>query len=128
MYWAEGAKTYPSLNMVNTDARVLRLFIAWVRRFIEPNAEFGLALHLHEGNVDEDARAWWTEALDLPGAMFTKTFIKPAGTGHRKNRWLHGVCRVKMRRSADAYHMTMTWIECLAEAWQQSPGKIVVGR
>ena len=42
MYWAKGAKTYPSLNMVNTDARVLRLFISWVRQFIDPAAEFGV--------------------------------------------------------------------------------------
>ena len=117
MYWAEGAKTYPSLNMVNTDARVLRLFISWVRQFIDPAAEFGLALHLHEGNVEDDAKAWWTNELDLPGANYTKTFIKPAGTGHRKNRWLHGVCRVKVKRSADAYYTTMAWITCLAETW-----------
>lgn len=117
MYWAEGAKTLPTMSMVNTDPRALRLFIAWIRSYIDPHAEFRLALHLHEGNVEAEARAWWAEELELHEAVFTKTFIKPAGTGHRKNRWLHGVCRVTVRRSANAYHRTTTWIDCLAASW-----------
>ncbi|MGH8924178.1 MAG: hypothetical protein ACRDWA_06015 [Acidimicrobiia bacterium] len=117
MYWAEGAKTYPQLSMVNTDARALRLFIAWVRRYIEPEAEFVLALHLHDGNVEADAQIWWRQQLELPNTAFTKTFFKPAGTGHRKNRWLHGVCRVSVKRSSNAFHRTMAWIECLAETF-----------
>jgi hypothetical protein len=114
MYWAEGAKTSPRLGMANTDPRALRLFINWVRRYINESAEFVLALHLHAGNDDEAARAWWARELGLTGAAFHKTFVKPPGTGHRKNRWKHGVCRVQMRRSANAYNQTMEWINCLA--------------
>lgn len=47
---------------------------------------------------------------------FTKSFIKPAGTGHRKNHLPHGVCRACMRRSADAWHRTMGWIDALVDA------------
>lgn len=114
MYWAEGAKTSPRLGMANTDPRALRLFIAWVRSYIDSNAEFVLALHLHAGNDDDAAKRWWAEALGLEKVQFTKTFVKPPGTGHRKNRWLHGVCRVQVRRSANAYNATMEWITCFA--------------
>jgi hypothetical protein len=114
MYWAEGAKTSPQLGMANTDPKALRLFIRWYRAYFNKDAEFVLSMHLHHGNDEMAARQWWAQALDLPEARFTKTFIKPPGTGHRKNRWLHGVCRVQARRSADAYHATMAWIECLS--------------
>jgi len=115
LYWGEGAKTSPRLSVTNADAAALRLFIRWVRRFHESEAAFVLALHLHEGNDDAAARRWWTEALDLADADFTRTFIKPAGTGHRKNHLRHGVCRVLLRRSADAWHATMAWIGVIAE-------------
>ena len=129
MYWAEGAKTSPRLGMANTDPRALRLFIAWVRSYLDPNADFVLALHLHEGNDDEAAKHWWAEALGLPGVKFHKTFVKPRGTGHRKNRWLHGVCRVQMRRSANAYNTTMEWISCIAQEFTRPlAGTIHAGR
>jgi len=46
---------------------------------------------------------------------FTKTYIKPDGTGHRKNHLPYGVCTLTKRRSADAHIMTMMWIEFLQE-------------
>lgn len=121
MYWAEGAKTTPRLGMVNTDPRALKLFILWVRTYLDVNAAFALALHLHQGNDEQAARNWWCNALGIHDVEFQKTFIKPPGTGHRKNRWPHGVCRVRMRRSADAHHRTMEWIDCLAEELDQPP-------
>ncbi|MFN2485048.1 MAG: hypothetical protein ABR609_00235 [Acidimicrobiia bacterium] len=81
LYWAEGDKSSRRLSLVNTDARALTFFIDWVRTYHDSDAEFVLALHLHEGNVDEAAKSWWRAALQLPEAPFHKTFIKPAGTG-----------------------------------------------
>jgi hypothetical protein len=121
MYWAEGAKTSNRLAMANTDPRVLALFIRWIRTFHDPDAEFVLTLHLHTGNDDEAAKQWWADTLNLEGADFYKTFVKPPGTGHRKNRWVRGVCRVQMRRSADACNRTMEWIDCLAEELTEAP-------
>lgn len=113
LYWGEGAKTSPRLAVANADEVALRLFIAWVRRFHEPHPQFVLSLHLHAGNDDEAARRWWVGALGLDDADFTKTFVKPPGTGHRKNRLRQGVCRVILRRSANAWHSTMAWIETI---------------
>jgi len=100
--------------MSNSDPTLLRVYIDWVRAFHDPAAEFVLALHLHEGNDERYAQTYWRRALDLPDAEFHKTFIKPAGTGHRKNTLRHGVCRVVVRRSTDAWLRTMGWIEAIS--------------
>ena len=115
LYWGEGAKTYPRLVISNADPAVLRTFIRWTRRFHDGQAEFVLSLHLHHGNDEALARTWWTESLRLEDPDFTKTYINPAGTGHRKNRLRHGVCRVSRRRSADAWYRTMAWIDVLSD-------------
>lgn len=115
LYWAEGDKATRRLSLVNSDPRALTMFIDWVRAYHSSDAEFVLALHLHQGNDDAEAKAWWKGALQLPNAAFHKTFIKPAGTGHRKNHLAQGVCRVMMRRSGDAWHRTMGWIDTLAQ-------------
>ncbi|HEY6635660.1 MAG TPA: hypothetical protein VI141_08610 [Acidimicrobiia bacterium] len=114
LYWAEGSKTRNQLRLANTDPVALRLFVAWVRRYLDPSADFSLQLHLHEGNDEQAARAYWQKQTGLVDANFYKTFIKPKGTGHRKNHLPHGVCSVKLRRCANSWHTTMAWIEALS--------------
>ena len=85
------------------------------RRYHRPNPESVLGLHLREGNDDLLARSHWTSTLELIDPRFYPTFIKPAGTGHRKNNLKHGVCRVSMTKSTDAFHRTMAWIDAIAD-------------
>ena len=111
MYWAEGTKTRNKFSMANTDPRVLRLFIAWVHDYVLPDAEFRLMLHLHEGNIEANAQELGGKRWGLPEVPFQKTFVKPAGTGHRKNTHLHGVCTVRTMRAADAWQKVTAWID-----------------
>ena len=114
LYWAEGAKSRNHVRMANADPRALRLFIGWVRTFVDPAARFSLPLHLHEGNDEVSARTYWSNQTGLLRANFHKTFIKPRGTGHRKNHLEHGICTVKLRASADAWNVIMEWIDSVA--------------
>ena len=113
LYWGEGSKTRNKLEVANSDPGILRLFINWVRAYLDPRAEFVLHINLHADNSEPLAKAFWAAALLLPEAEFHKTFVKPDGTGHRKNHLPHGVCRVKVRRAADQWQTTMAWIEWL---------------
>ena len=114
LYWGEGSKTRNSLDLSNADPAALRTFIRWVRWYLDANAEFVLSMHLHKGNDDNAAREYWAEAVGLPRARFTKTFIKPPGTGHRKNHLKHGVCRVRVLRPSDHWNRVMAWIDVVA--------------
>jgi hypothetical protein len=113
LYWAEGSKSKRSLEIVNSDPELLRIFVAWVRTFLEPEPRFTLMLHLHEENDEAAAKSVWASALGFDEPEWHKTYIKPSGTGHRKNRLTCGVCRVRLRRSADAFVRVMAWIEGL---------------
>ncbi len=73
-------------------------------------------MHLHEGNDEAAAQQYWRESIGLPGAPFTRTFIKPRGTGHRKNHLVHGVCRVRARNGADKWNRVMVWIDVVRES------------
>ena len=116
MYWAEGNKRHRDFAMTNTDPAVLRLFTVWVRRFLDPEPDFVLSLHLHDSNDEAAARQYWREELSLPEADFWKTFWKRPGTGHRTNRHSAGVCRVRVRRGTDSLVRVLEWIESLRSA------------
>jgi hypothetical protein len=110
LYWGEGFKTQSTLGMANADPHALRLFIRWADAYLPPLNGYRARLNLHADNDEEAARQWWSEQIDLPLGDFTKTFIKPDGTGHRKNYLPYGVCLVSKRRSADAFHTAMAWV------------------
>lgn len=117
LYWGEGGKKQRQLEMANSDPRALKLFIDWTRTYHRRDAEFSLALNLHADNDEPRARRFWSKELDLPLAWFQKTYIKPDGTGHRKNHLFHGVCKVRMRRSTDAWIRTLVWVDVVATAF-----------
>ena len=114
MYWAEGTKGRNRVSVANADPRALRLFILFVRRFIDPSAKFTIHLHLHEGNDEDAAKHYWRTATGLHQANFIKTYIKPRGTGHRKNHLKHGICTIRMKKASDSWNIVMEWIDATA--------------
>ena len=115
LYWGEGSKTRNYLDLTNSDPAALRVFVRWVRLYLDADARFVLSLHLHHGNDEAAARRYWTDAVGLPDVQFTKAFIKPPGTGHRKNHLVHGVCRVRTRNASDHWNRVMVWIQVVSD-------------
>ena len=113
LYWAEGSKTRNDLSITNSDPRVLRVFVEFVRAHLDPLATFALALNIHDVAGDEAARRFWASSLRLEDARFTKSYVKTPGTGHRRKRLPHGVCRVRVDRASDHWHRVMTWIDAV---------------
>ena len=111
LYWGEGSKTSRRLEMAHSEPEALRLFMGWARRFHDPGAKFAASVNLHIDNDEHAAMRFWATELGIALEHFTKTFIKPDGTGHRKNHLATGVCRVTMRRSTDAFLATAAWID-----------------
>lgn len=105
--------------MAHSEPEALRLYMAWVRRFLQPDAKFAGAINLHFDNDEPGARRFWSRELGIPLDDFTKTFIKPDGTGHRKNHLPSGVCRATMRRSTDAWITTLTWVDFVKERFEK---------
>jgi hypothetical protein len=115
LYWGEGFTTQNRLGMANSDSHALRLFMRWCEAFHRPLTGFSAKVNLHADNDELAARRWWSAELGIPLADFHKSFVKPDGTGHRKNHLERGVCMVTKRKSADAFHITMVWIAFLQE-------------
>jgi hypothetical protein len=113
MYWAEGAKTTRRLSLAHSEPAALRLFVSWVTSYLKPSPRVALQLFIHADNDLDFARDWWLENLALDNGYFTKPFIKPDGTGHRKNHLPHGVCRAQIARSTDSFFRTMAFIDVI---------------
>lgn len=114
MYWGEGAKSQ-HLGLANSDPAAIRLFEEWVLVHHDPDAEFTIRLHLHDGDDEPAAIAWWQQQI-ASTAPAGKTYWKPSGTGHRGRILAHGICTLRVRRSTLMLARTLGWIDGLSIA------------
>jgi hypothetical protein len=115
-YWSEGSKRSRDVSLANSDPVLVGLFIEWAERYLEADRTLMSAkLHLHTGQLEEERMAFWSSATGIPARNFKKTFLKPEGTGHRKNVLYNGTILVRVPRSGDRLHRVMGWIDALAE-------------
>jgi hypothetical protein len=84
LYAAEGAKRDGAVAVANTDPRMLRLFVQWLRRFFEiDEARLRVHLYLHDGLDLEAANSFWADTLGIPVAQFTKPYRAVADPSRR---------------------------------------------
>lgn len=74
-----------------------------------------MSLHLHAGQSEAERKVFWSEATGIPLEQFFKTFVKPEGTGHRKNVLYQGTASVRITRSTDLLHRVLGWIDAVRE-------------
>lgn len=113
-YWSEGAKSDGRLRFANSDPEMVSLFISWARRYLDLDlGRFIIALHLHSGQDELERREFWSQVTGLPLDQFRKTYIKPEGTGHRKNVLYNGTASMRVTKSTDLLHRVAGWIEAV---------------
>jgi hypothetical protein len=113
LYWAEGSKTV-GLAVTNSDERIILFMIKWLKKFLDVDIERIKAhLHIHEKDEDLEIKKYWSNLTGIPLKNFGKSFIKPRGTGHRKNILPHGIIRIQVYGTGmeDYRYRIMTWVE-----------------
>lgn len=97
LYWGEGGKTqYSSLTFANTDPRMIRFFLAWLRQAIHyPSEHIKIKLHLYKDmNVDIETK-YWSQVTGFGSEHFSKPYIKETtlrGLTYKTRG--HGTCNV----------------------------------
>ena len=110
LYWAEGNKTN-HLGITNSNSEMIVLMVKWFKEFlnIRPH-KLKAHLHLHSGQNEKEIRHYWSKLTGIPENKFGKTYIKPEGTGHRKNKLYNGTIRISVYNK-DLLYKVMAWID-----------------
>lgn len=97
LYWGEGGKTqYSSLTFANTDPRMIRFFLEWLRRAIcYPDNRIKIKLHLYKDmNIDQEIN-YWQDITRLSLEHFSRPYIKKTTLrGLTFKTRGHGTCNV----------------------------------
>jgi len=124
MYWAEGSKK-TSTSITNSDERVILLMLKWFHDFfnIDIKTRVKAHLHIHAGNEDKKIKLYWSKLTGIPLENFGKSFVKPKGTGHRKNILPNGIIRIRVsgQGTEDMRHKIMSWVDKIYELSIKKP-------
>jgi len=110
IYWAEGDKT-SGVGVSNSDPELIKFMMYWLINVCNvPFIKLRAYLHIHANQNEEKAKKYWSRITKIPLNQFNKTWIKPQGTGHRKNILYNGVIKIKYNNE-DLRHRIMTWVK-----------------
>lgn len=92
LWIGEGSKTMEQIRLVNSDPRVVQLFISWLRKICDLKHEnITIAMHLYPDSDELSSMKYWMDITKLPKEQFRKTqidrrldkkFIKAGKTPH----------------------------------------------
>ena len=125
-YWAEGSKNKPwrtgqSVKFMNSDPRLIQLFLAWLRLVGVTSDRLIFRLHIHQSADATDAVAFWSNVVDAPVSQFGKTTVKshnPKTVRKNVGADYHGCLVVYVRNSAALNLQIEGWFEGLSAAAQ----------
>lgn len=105
VYWAEGSKTSRA-EITNSNPILIKFMIRWFRSaWGIPASQLKARLNIHSNQNDKKIKEYWHKVTKIPLKNFGKSFIKPKGTGHRKNILKNGVIRIGISNENLRHHI-----------------------
>lgn len=99
LYIGEGSKTHSLVRLVNSDARVIRLFIRWLVSLGYPIDKLAIRIHLYPDSNITEAEKYWSNETGLGLLQFQKPCIDKRVNKDRKSSGTHkyGTAHVTVR-------------------------------
>jgi len=102
LYIGEGSKTKDSVALANSDARIIKTFLKFLREFCGVDeAKIIASLNIFDDVDLECAINYWMEVTQIPKSRFGKPIVRKSRGGMYKNKSKYGtltinVCNTKL--------------------------------
>ncbi len=95
LYWGEGGKTDNYVSFINSDPKMISVFLHAFRKSFEiDEKKFRGLVHLHEYHNEGQIKQYWSSITKIPESQFTKSFRKQ-NTGINKHKGYNGTLKIK---------------------------------
>lgn len=127
-YWSEGAKSKPwrpgeQVALVNSDADVIRVFLAWLRLLGVTEDDLTFRVAIHQSADVAAAVTYWSDVVGVPEGRFSRTTLKrhnPKTVRRNVGQGYHGCLTIGVRRSTDLNRRIAGW-------WQAIVASVLAG-
>ena len=99
LYWAEGGKTRNEVRLTNSDPDMIRLFLAFLRRYYgvtHDRVALSINCYLNNGLELEEVENWWLDQLGLPRSSLRRSHVGTPRPARRSSHTVlvHGTARL----------------------------------
>ncbi len=103
VYIGEGSKTQDLIRVVNSDYRVINVFIRWLIMFGFTKRNFAIRIHAYPDTNIRETTLFWTDKTGLTQEQFQKPCIDRRVNKDRKRSGKHqyGTAHVTVRSNGD---------------------------
>lgn len=111
LYWAEGTKGRNRVQLVNSDAHMIRYFLRFLTEsFGVPRERFALSINVYTNNglTIEEIERHWLEVLELPASCVRKHRLNSPPTsssGRKRSKLPYGVATLSLGDTALVQHI-----------------------
>lgn len=125
LYIGEGTKGFSTVRVINSDPKVIKLFILWFMEVCQvPIKNFALAIHLYPDNNVQETLEFWSKETGIPLEQFHKAQIdkRTNKSRIRKKKLLYGTAHLSVKTNGDSRYgvqllrRILAWIEYAVDA------------
>jgi hypothetical protein len=105
LFWAEGSRARHTVELVNSDPELVRLFVRFLREcFDVPNEAIRVTCNLFADHSDRQRQIeqYWLDVLGLPRSCLCKTTVNrysKYSQKKRKNKLPYGTCSIRVHNT-----------------------------
>jgi hypothetical protein len=122
LYWAEGNKQR-RFGFTNSDSAMIALMVRWLEKYLEiPSKNLYISCNIHSGQNEQMIIKFWKNVTSIPQQNFKKNFIKPEGSGYKRNLLYNGTARIGIIGKGSTYKLFVV-LGALAAHIKTSLGK-----
>jgi len=120
MYWAEGAKTSNRWMLINTDADVIMMMSAWLKKYCGvTDDDIYYRLFIHRVYDDGRIEAWWRSKLEVAPDRFLKTVYKDTIHKTKQKSGHQGCLRIEVARSKKLFFIMKVFKRLAVEYYRE---------
>src|SRR3972149_350754 len=75
LYWAEGSKKSRCFQFMNSDPRMIKLMLKWLRKLGVPEKQIKIRIYTHKIYEKENPEKLWLKITNLPKERLLKTIF-----------------------------------------------------
>ncbi|GIK83431.1 MAG: hypothetical protein BroJett025_00530 [Patescibacteria group bacterium] len=95
LFWTEGSKSGSFVSFINSDSKMIELFLFTLRTaFKIDESKLRALVHFHEYHEESELKKYWSLVTGIPVNQFSKSYKKP-NTGIRKKAGYLGSLRIR---------------------------------
>ena len=111
LYWAEGNKT-KNFAITNSDPDFILFMVKWFEKiFGVLTTQLKARLNIYSQQNDREIKGFWSQLTGIPLENFSKSFVKPANKGYKKNNLYYGTIKIYVSKGTNFRHQVYGWIK-----------------